>query len=202
MYLKNISKSYGEKFIFNNLTYTFHKGDVYWLQGKNGVGKSTLLKLILGIESPDSGELDIPAEKLYIPEIPLVEDWLTPRENIDLLYKLTRLKQPQNIDWEKELEITSKDMNTLSIDCSLGTNMKIIFSLLFTETILDLIIIDESLSHIDQFAQHKILNKLIEYTQANESIIIFTHHDNLNLENSESKINQIILRKEGLFDAK
>lgn len=202
MRIKEIAKSYGEKKIFQNLNYNFQSGKVYWLQGRNGVGKSTLLRLLLGIELPDRGEIDVPSEKLYIPEIPLVEDWLTARENIEFLYRLAKLKQPENMEWEKQLEIKEKDMETLSVDCSLGTNMKLTFSLLYTETVLKLIIIDESLSHIDCNMQKKLLKQLIKYTENNDSIVIFTHHDNLEITDLEGKINIIKLDLGGICDEK
>lgn len=55
--LSNISKSYGEKLLFSNLDAIVRKGDRIGLLGINGTGKSTLLKIIAGIEQADQGEL-------------------------------------------------------------------------------------------------------------------------------------------------
>ncbi|MEB3278534.1 MAG: ABC-F family ATP-binding cassette domain-containing protein [Lyngbya sp.] len=57
--LKNISKTYSEKPIIQDFTYTFEPDDRVGIIGKNGVGKSTLLDLITGRIQPDSGIVDI-----------------------------------------------------------------------------------------------------------------------------------------------
>jgi ATP-binding cassette subfamily F protein uup len=53
--LHNIEKSYGEKVIVDNFSYDFRAGERVWLIGKNGVGKSTFIKLLAGEEDPDNG---------------------------------------------------------------------------------------------------------------------------------------------------
>lgn len=57
--LQDISKSFGERKLINNFTYTFLKDDRIGIVGKNGAGKSTLLKIIVGELGPDSGNVDI-----------------------------------------------------------------------------------------------------------------------------------------------
>ncbi len=58
--LINISKSYAEQELFSNLNFKLNASNRVGLVGKNGSGKSTLFKLILGEESPQSGEVIIP----------------------------------------------------------------------------------------------------------------------------------------------
>lgn len=55
--LKNIGKAFGQKKIMEGFTYTFRKGERIGIVGKNGVGKSTFLKLIMQQEKPDSGKV-------------------------------------------------------------------------------------------------------------------------------------------------
>lgn len=201
MELINISKSYGNKLIFNNLNYKFQRGKVYWIHGKNGVGKSTLIRLLIGMECPDAGNINGKVgSTLYIPEIPLTEDWLTVSENIALLYKVSCLKALPNLDWGKCLLIKDEDMSSLSMNCSLGTNMKISFSLIYTESVIHLIVIDEAFSHIDQDFQICLIKRLKQYAELHNSIIIFTHHDSFNLENIFVTIKQLILTKERLYE--
>ena len=56
--IKNISKSFGDKQLFKNFSYTFKKGDRIGVIGKNGVGKSTFLNILTGELKPDTGEID------------------------------------------------------------------------------------------------------------------------------------------------
>lgn len=58
--LLNIYKSYGEKTLFKDLSFTITDSDRIGLIGVNGTGKSTLMKLIAGLEYPDTGEVDKP----------------------------------------------------------------------------------------------------------------------------------------------
>ena len=55
--LSEVSKTFGDKVITKNFSATFLRGDKVGLIGPNGVGKSTLLKMILGELAPDSGKI-------------------------------------------------------------------------------------------------------------------------------------------------
>ncbi len=55
IYLENLKKSFGEKRIFENLTMTIPQGEIVGIYGKSGVGKSTLAKVLCGVQKPDGG---------------------------------------------------------------------------------------------------------------------------------------------------
>lgn len=57
--LKKVTKSYGDKVIMKGFEYTFSKGERIGVVGKNGVGKSTFLNILQGLEQPDSGKINI-----------------------------------------------------------------------------------------------------------------------------------------------
>ena len=56
--VKKVYKSFGEKTILKGFDYTFKKGDRIGIVGKNGVGKSTFINILQGIEKPDSGKVN------------------------------------------------------------------------------------------------------------------------------------------------
>lgn len=56
----NLSIQYGGKYLFDNTNFKINQGDKIALVGSNGTGKSTLLKLLKGIEEPESGRIDLP----------------------------------------------------------------------------------------------------------------------------------------------
>ncbi|MBL7722301.1 MAG: ABC-F family ATP-binding cassette domain-containing protein [Chitinophagaceae bacterium] len=57
--LKKVYKSYGDKIILKGFDYTFKKGERIGVVGKNGVGKSTFINMLQGIEKADSGKINI-----------------------------------------------------------------------------------------------------------------------------------------------
>ncbi|MTW11853.1 energy-dependent translational throttle protein EttA [Pseudoduganella eburnea] len=56
---KNVSKSFGDRLLIDNLSFIIPPGAIVGIIGPNGAGKSTLFKMIAGIEQPDSGEVAI-----------------------------------------------------------------------------------------------------------------------------------------------
>ncbi|SET22753.1 ABC transporter ATP-binding protein [Thorsellia anophelis] len=56
---KNIYKAHGDKILFENLSFKIEKGDFVTLTGTSGDGKTTLLRMINGMEKPDQGEIHI-----------------------------------------------------------------------------------------------------------------------------------------------
>lgn len=58
--LNRISKSFGSRILFDDVTITFSAGNRYGLTGPNGAGKSTLLKIVMGLDEPTSGSVTLP----------------------------------------------------------------------------------------------------------------------------------------------
>lgn len=56
---QNLVKKYGYKIVSNNISLTINKGDIYGFVGKNGAGKTTFMRLVLGLAFPDSGEITL-----------------------------------------------------------------------------------------------------------------------------------------------
>ena len=56
---RGVVKKYGEKLAVNNVSIHVRRGDIYGLIGKNGAGKTSLMKLILGITFPSSGQIEL-----------------------------------------------------------------------------------------------------------------------------------------------
>jgi len=70
---ENITKSFGEIVLFENISFSIHKGDKIALIAKNGTGKTTLLNIINGIDSPDSGSITLRKDIHigYLPQNPV-----------------------------------------------------------------------------------------------------------------------------------
>jgi len=55
--VNNLRKTFGDRLLFDNVSFTVPKGSIVGIIGANGMGKSTLFKLLMGIEQPDGGEV-------------------------------------------------------------------------------------------------------------------------------------------------
>lgn len=56
---QNLVKKYGYKIVSNNISLTINKGDIYGFVGKNGAGKTTFMRQVLGLAFPDNGEITL-----------------------------------------------------------------------------------------------------------------------------------------------
>jgi len=61
---QNISLSYGNRLILDNINFKIHKGQIFGMLGPNGVGKSTIFNLITGLVTPNSGKIKINGEEV------------------------------------------------------------------------------------------------------------------------------------------
>ena len=79
--VKNVTKAYGDKLLFENLSFTIPQGGIVGVIGPNGAGKSTLFRLITGQEVPDSGEVEI-GETVKLGFVDQSRDVLDPNKNV------------------------------------------------------------------------------------------------------------------------
>ncbi len=56
----NVTVNFGNKFLFDNVSIAVGENDRIGLIGRNGTGKSTMLKIIYGLETPESGKINMP----------------------------------------------------------------------------------------------------------------------------------------------
>ncbi|NBX11098.1 MAG: ABC transporter ATP-binding protein [Chitinophagaceae bacterium] len=82
--VEKLSKSYGIQPLFDALSFHINKGDRISLIAKNGTGKSTLLKILAGLEQPDQGKIWVhkDVEVVFFEQNPVLEEQKTVAENI------------------------------------------------------------------------------------------------------------------------
>ena len=68
--VKNLTKSYGDKNIFDNISFQVLEGDKVGFIGRNGTGKSTIFKILEGSEYPDNGKIYVSPSVGYLSQIP------------------------------------------------------------------------------------------------------------------------------------
>ena len=77
----DLKKSFGERLLFENVTFTIPKGSIVGLIGGNGMGKSTLFKILVGSEKVDSGKIDI-GETVQLGYVDQSRDGLTAQNTV------------------------------------------------------------------------------------------------------------------------
>ncbi|MFM2117743.1 MAG: hypothetical protein RL316_933, partial [Bacteroidota bacterium] len=82
--VEKLSKSYGIQPLFDSLSFHINKGDRISLIAKNGTGKSTLLKILAGLEQPDEGKIWVhkDVEVVFFEQNPVLEEHKSVAENI------------------------------------------------------------------------------------------------------------------------
>lgn len=204
--VNNISKTIEGSQVLDHVNITLEPGTIAGLVGRNGVGKSTLLRVIAGILDPDDGQVlfndtDIhqnPQVKQKITYVPdsteilksysvkeIVKLYDAIYEDFDVVYfysLLDRFKLPKN----KKIRTYSKGMKALFL-------MILSFS-----TKSYLIILDEPTNGLDPIVKRNILQFIIEEVSERQlCVLISTHH----LEEVEKMADVLIMIKEGRIES-
>lgn len=107
----NLSKHYGKVRAVENVDLSVNKGEIFALLGLNGAGKTTMIRMLLGMIAPTSGQCFINGKKVsvsnisiwndvgYIVETPYAYPALTVRENLEIFRKLRGIKDKKCVDW-------------------------------------------------------------------------------------------------------
>lgn len=166
--VRDLSVSFGEKKIFDHLSFTLEQGEKIALCGKNGCGKSTVLKLLCGENISFSGKLDMPNLTVsYLPQDfsflrGAIQEYIF-RSGIDktLFLAILRKLDFARSDFEKDLETLSE-----------GQKKKILIATSLCRKA-HLYIWDEPLNYIDIFSRIQ----LEELLSATDASMVFVEHD-------------------------
>ena len=179
--IKNLYKNYGEKQVLNNITLTVPRGKIIGLLGKNGTGKTTLIKLINGLLTPTEGEIIFEGEKIgpqsklniaYLPERTYLDKSMTINETLKFFKEFY-----SNFDIDKAKDLLKKldlDENQKIIKMSKGMQEKVQLVLVMSRKA-DLYILDEPLGGVDPATRDYILDTILSNFNEGASIIISTH---------------------------
>ena len=178
--LRNVHFSYSkEHSVIDGINYTFLPGHQYIIQGKNGIGKTTLIKLILGLLKPTSGSVDLSGNPTfsYLPDNNGIYEFLTVSQNIQFrlgLYDVPfKSKGPQMESMLKYFGIT-KYKDTLVNNLSLGTKKKVaIICAVIVDA--DFLVLDEPSSGLDSSSLKRLLECLAALSDPQKSLLCITH---------------------------
>lgn len=200
--VKNLCISLDEKEVLHNINLNIEKGKIYGLIGPNGVGKTTLIKSLVGIYKSDCGEIlydneDVYNNKLVKSKISYVADennFFSSFKILDIIkfYKLSY----ENFNEERFYELNKifkVNVNKRLYMLSKGTKMRVFIMISFAQQC-DYMILDEPTSGLDPILKNKLFKLLIkEIKERQVAIIISSHH----LNDLEKICNEIIIIDNG-----
>ena len=178
---KNLCKKFDNKIVLDNINLTIPRGKIIGLLGKNGTGKSTLIKLINDLLTPTSGEVLINGEKpgveskriiAYLPERTYLDKGMTVAQALKFFEEFYT-----NFNKEKAIKLL-KDLN-LELDqkinhMSKGMQEKLQLILVMSRDA-ELYILDEPLGGVDPATRDYILDTILTNFAEGASVIISTH---------------------------
>ena len=200
--VNNISKKFGRLQVLEHLQLTMNCGESIALLGPNGCGKSTLIKIILGMVLPDSGSVMFNDKSIkndssyrecigYMPQIGRYPENMTIGQVIDMLKGIRN--RHENLDEELYYnyaiqKMLHKKMRTLSG----GTIQKVSATLAFMFNP-EVLILDEPTAGLDPLAAEILKEKIIAKRQRGSLILITSHL----LSELEDLASQVIFMQEG-----
>lgn len=176
-----VNKSYGDKKVLKNVNLVIPRGKIIGLLGKNGTGKSTLIKLINDLLTPTSGEILVNGESIginskkiisYLPERTYLDKSMTVDmviEYFEDFYDNFDSKKAKKLLKDLDLDTTQKLSNM-----SKGMQEKVQLVLVMSRKA-DLYILDEPLGGVDPATRDYILDTILTNFNEGASVIISTH---------------------------
>ncbi len=177
----NLCKEFDNKKVLKDVNLTIPKGRIIGLLGKNGMGKTTLLKLINDLLTPTSGEVLINGEKPNINSKEIIS-YLPERTYLDKSMKISQIitffdEFYDNFNKEKAIKLLKDldlDINSKVSKMSKGMQEKLQLILVMSREA-KLYILDEPLGGVDPATRDYILDTILSNFSENSSLIISTH---------------------------
>lgn len=198
--VKNLTKSYRigsffskeKKEILKNISFDVKEGEIFSIVGQSGAGKSTIGKILLGIEKEDSGEivfLDRPLEKRKVQEIQMV--FQDPYSSLNPAMKIgSILEEPLKVNGVKdknerrrrvkamlkEIGLDENSEDKYPSELSGGQRQRVVIG---AAMILNpkLVVCDEPVASLDLSIQNQILNLIRKFNREYRTTFIFISHD-------------------------
>ena len=181
-----LKKSFEDKIVLKDISFTFEKGKIYGLLGRNGAGKTTFFNCLNEDIKSDSGSFTIVendvSRKLknedigYVLSTPVVPEFLTAKEFLTFFIDINKdkINMNKNIDeYFEMMRIDEKDQNKLLKDYSHGmkNKMQMLINFIANPSIL---LMDEPLTSFDVVVADE-MKKLLKELRTDHIIIFSTH---------------------------
>lgn len=190
-----LSKSYGSKELFQDVTFTLFYKDSMCILGENGTGKSTILKIILGRETGDRGQVKI-GSKVKIGYLP--QEVTFEKEDISIVDYFSYKYGISISEARRELAkflFTGEDVFKHISSLSGGEKSRLMLGMLIYEKV-NTLILDEPTNHLDIESREVLEENLLSY----EGTILFVSHDRYFVDKLATCIGEIENKKFRVYE--
>ena len=171
--IRGLKKGFGKRTLFQNADIEIKRGERVAVIGDNGTGKSTLLKLIMGKEEPDSGEIEEGA-KVYIGYFDQEHQTLSPEKTLfdEISDGYPAMNNTAIRNMLAAFLFTGDDVYKLVGDLSGGEQGRLSLAKIMLSDV-NFLILDEPTNHLDMTSKEILENALVSY----EGTILYVSHD-------------------------
>ncbi len=170
--MRELEKSFNGEKILEGIGLEIKRGEVIGLVGPNGTGKSTLVKILAGVEMADSGEVSVRGNLSIVYQEDYLLPWKRLRDNLCLGLKF-RGKDCEPLEVSKRLGI-EEFLEKYPKEVSGGTRRKasIARALLLD---FDVLILDEPFTGLDQASKESLLSIIRELANSGKAVLVVSH---------------------------
>lgn len=182
-----LTKKYGTQFVVSDLNIHVKKGEIYGLLGRNGAGKTTAIRMVMGLIQPTKGEVILFGEKMTVPtkrcfnrigaliETPAFYENLTARDNLRIIADLRGTQSRDSIDKALTLVNLKNEKSKKVKQFSLGMKQRLgIAMALMHEP--EFIILDEPTNGLDPAGIQQIRLLIKRLSVEKETTVLISSH--------------------------
>ena len=187
LHIEQLACRRGDKILFTDLTVSWQSGDLVQVEGHNGIGKTSLLRIVAGLAQPLNGKVrwnleeiskcreEYHANLLYLGHQAGIKTELTAWENLRFYQKITACKQDDEVLWDvlETVGLLGRE-DIAASQLSAGQQKRIALARLWLSEA-PLWILDEPFNAIDKHGV-QVLAKLFEHHAEQGGIVILTSH--------------------------
>jgi len=186
--IQKVSKRFGNKVVLNDIDLSIKKGSIYGFIGPSGAGKTTLVKMIVGMDKPDHGAIHVLNEKVpnlrllqeigYMAQSDALYSELTGKENLTFfasLYKLNKAEIKERIAYTANLVNLTEHLSKKVLAYSGGMKRRLSLAIALIQNP-KILILDEPTVGIDPELRFSIWKELIRLKEQEGKTIIITTH--------------------------
>ncbi len=195
----DVSKSFGTKKVLDKINFEINKGEIFFIIGRSGTGKSVTLKHIVGLLKPDHGSIDVDGQNInqltehdlrtirkkcgMVFQHPALLDFLNVLQNLEFSIKFNQLQSVEYLEFRKNIELTLKQVhldqtilnkNIHELSYGMQKKLSIARTLLMNP---DYLLFDEPTTSLDPISSTAIFDLVKEIQLNTKTTAVVVSHD-------------------------